>query len=75
MEKIDIIMWNVEKYNCKLFNNSMEKINIIIWNIWTYRNQIVFRKVKSNPFPIIEKFTLIFQNLIEYLIDPYLQNK
>ena len=31
------------------------------------RNQVVFRKIKPNPFLIIEKATLTFQNLNEFM--------
>ena len=61
--------------NHKLFNHPMEKIDIIMWNVWTHRNQVVFKKVRSNPFLLIEKTTFIFQNLQEYLFDPYLHNE
>ena len=51
------------------------KIAIIIWNIWTLRNQVVFTKFKSNPFLIIEKATITFQNLLEFIGHSYLNNK
>ena len=63
------------KNNCKLFRQPMEKISIILWNVWIHINQVVFKKVQPNPFLIIEKTTLTFQNLQEYLCDPYLHNK
>ena len=53
----------------------MKKIGIIMWNVWTHRNQVVFKKVRPNPFLVIEKVTVIFQNLQEYLFYPYLHNK
>ena len=45
----------------------MEKIGIILWNIWTHRNHVVFRNSKPNPLLIIEKATLTFQNLYEFM--------
>ena len=54
------------KTHCKFFKHPMEKIGIIPWNIWTHRNHVVFRKSKPNPFLIIEKATLTFQNLNEF---------
>ena len=45
----------------------MEKISIILWNISTHRNHVVFRKSKPNPFLIIKKSTLTFQNLNEFM--------
>ena len=62
------------KTNCKLFNHPMEKIGKIIWNVWNHRNQVVFMEMQPNPFLVIEKVTLIFQNLQEYSFDPDLQN-
>ena len=34
-----------------------------------------FRKIQSNPFLVIEKVILIFQNFQDYMIDFYLQTK
>ena len=53
----------------------MEKIAIILWSTWTHRNQAVFRKIKPNPFLIIEKATSSFQNLNELISDDYLTNE
>ena len=63
------------KTNCKLFNHPMEKIGIIIWNVWNHRNHVAFREMKPNPFLVIEKATLIVQNLQEYIFDLDLQNE
>ena len=32
---------------------------------------MLFRKIQPNPFLVIEKATLIYKNLQDYLIDPY----
>ena len=53
----------------------MRNIDIITWNVMMHKKQVVFKKVQSNPFLVIKNVTLIFQNLKEYLFDPYLQNK
>lgn len=45
-----------------------------MWNIWIYKNQ-VFKKVRSNPFLVIEKATLKFIKFQKYLFDPYPQNE
>ena len=63
------------KTNCKLFNHPMEKIGIIMWNVWNHRNHVVFKKMKLNPFLVIEKATLIFRNLQEYIFYPDLHNE
>ena len=47
----------------------MAKIAIILWNVWTHRNHVLFRKIKSNPFLIIEKDTLTSQNFQECMSD------
>ena len=63
------------KTNYKLFNHPMEKIGIIMWNIWNHRNRVVFKEMQPNPFLVIEKATLIFKNLQEYIFDLNLHNE
>ena len=46
-----------------------------MWNVWNHRNQIVFKEMQPNPFLVIEKATLIFKNLKEYIFDHNLQNE
>ena len=53
----------------------MEKIGIIMWNVWNHRNHVIFEEMHPNPFFVIEKATLIFQNLQEYIFDLDLQNE
>ena len=36
-------------------------------------NQVVFKKAQPNSFLVIEKDTIIFQNLPDYLICPFLK--
>ena len=61
--------------NYKLFNHPMENIDIIMWNVWKHRNQVLFKKMRPNPFLFIKKVTLIFQNLQEYIFDHDLHNE
>ena len=53
----------------------MEKIGIILCNIWTHGNHVVFRKRKPNIFLIIEKATLTFQNLNEFMNESCFDNE
>ena len=56
------------KTHCKFFKQPMGKVSIIIWSIWTHSNQVVFKKIKPNPFLIIKKASSTFQNLHECVI-------
>ena len=57
--------------NCKLFNNPIKMMGIIMWNIWDHRNQVIFKNIQLNPFLVIEKDIVIFQNLQYHSIDPH----
>ena len=61
------------KINCKIFQHPMEKIFITLWDVWIHINKVFFRKIHLNPFLVIEKVTLNFQNLQNYMIDSFLQ--
>ena len=63
------------KFNLKFFKHPMEKFMIISWNVWNQRNQILLKKIQHNPFLIIEKATLVFQNLYIVIGDPYMRNE
>ena len=52
----------------------MEKIAIILLNISAHKSQVVFRKIKSNPFLIL-KAILTFQNLNESISNSCLSNE
>ena len=53
----------------------MEKIGIIMWNVWNHINHVVFKEMKPYPFFVIEKATLIFQNIQKYIFDLDIQNE
>ena len=42
----------------------MEKIVIILLSIWTHRNQVVFRKIKHNPFLIIKVKNIVSTDIL-----------
>ena len=56
-------MYKNYKIHCKIFNPPMEKVAILLWHIWIYRNEIVVKKIQSNPFLVIKKATLNFQSV------------
>ena len=47
----------------------MEKAAIILWHIWIYRNEIVVKKIQPNSFFVIEKATLNFQSLQDFVTE------
>lgn len=68
--KSPILLWNEDsliswlemvyknyRIDCKIF------INIIMWNVLLIENQVLCKKIQPNPFFIIKKPTLNFQNL------------
>ena len=61
------------KINYKIFQHPMEKNFITLWDVWIHINKVFFRKIHLNPFLVIEKVTLNFQNLQNYMIDSFLQ--
>lgn len=44
-------------------------------NIKTYRNRVLFTKIKPNIFLVIKKDSSIFQNIQDYLMDSYYLNE
>ena len=58
--------------NCS--NNLWKKL-LLFFGIFGHINHVVFRKSKPKPFLIIEKTTLTFQTLNEFVSDSYLNNK
>ena len=62
-------MYKNYKIHCKIFNPPMEKVAILLWHIWIYRNEIVVKKIQSNPFLVIKKATLNFQSLQDFVTE------
>ena len=56
------------------FSNQWKKL-LLSFGVFGHRNHVVFRKIKPNPFLIIEKATSSLQNLNELMSDDYLTNE
>lgn len=52
----------------------MEKA-VIMLRLFGHRNKVVVKKSTPNPFFIIEKATITFQNINEFRSDSYFINK
>ena len=62
------------KFIANFSNNQWKKLSLS-FGVFGLRNQVVFRKIKPNPFLVIEKATSTFQNFHEFMSETSLSNE